>query len=142
MFPSVREQRFNEMEYALPAEAGPACFAAIRALVRDRFPDVQWPVEYRTLAADDVWLSPAYGRPTVTISVHEDAARPYEALFREAEAVFVAHDGRPHWGKVHWREAADLAPSFPHWEHFWRLRAETDPDGVFLNDHLRAVGGC
>lgn len=142
VFPSVREQRFNEMEYAVPAEAGPECFAEIRALMLRRFADVQWPVEYRTLAADDVWLSPAHGRPTVTISIHEDASRPYEELFRETEAVLVAYDGRPHWGKVHRRTAADLAPAFPHWDHFWRLRAETDPDGVFLNEHLRTLGGC
>jgi FAD/FMN-containing dehydrogenase len=142
VFPSVRDHRFNEMEYALPAEAGPVCFEAIRSLYRDRHPDVQWPVEYRTLAADDVWLSPAYGRATVAISVHEDAARPYAALFDDCEAVFLAHGGRPHWGKIHSRGAADLAPEYEHWEHFWRLRAELDPDGRFLNDYLRVIGGA
>jgi FAD/FMN-containing dehydrogenase len=141
VFPSIREQRFNEMEYAVPAAAGPACFAEIRAVLRSRHPDVQWPVEYRTLAADDVWLSPAYERATVTISVHEDAARPYDALFRDCEAVFRAHDGRPHWGKVHFRGAADLAPCYPRWRDFWAARARVDPGGRFLNDHLRSLGG-
>jgi FAD/FMN-containing dehydrogenase len=141
VFPSVRDHRFNEMEYAVPAEAGPDCFAAIRALYRDRHPDVQWPVEYRTIAGDDVWLSPAYGRATVAISVHEDAARPYEQLFDDCEAVFLAHGGRPHWGKIHSRVAADLAPEYERWDHFWRLRAELDPEGRFLNAHLRAIGG-
>jgi FAD/FMN-containing dehydrogenase len=141
VFPSVREHRFSEMEYAVPAECGPACFAEIRALMHRKHPDVQWPVEYRTLAGDDVWLSPAYGRDTVTISIHEDAAHDAGALFCDCEDVFRAFDGRPHWGKLHSRAAADLAPAYERWDHFWRLRAELDPDGRFLNDHLRRVGG-
>ena len=141
IFPTVREQRFNEMEYAIPAEAGPKCFDEIRTLYLERHPQVQWPVEYRTLAADDVWLSPAYERDSVTISVHEDASRPYERLFADCEAVFRAYDGRPHWGKLHSMRAAELAPQYAHWDHFWRLRAELDPDGRFLNTYLRELGG-
>ncbi|MDZ4826175.1 MAG: D-arabinono-1,4-lactone oxidase [Actinomycetota bacterium] len=141
VFPSVREAKFNEMEYSIPADAGIACFTEIRALMQECYPDVQWPVEYRTLAADTVWLSPALGRPTVTISIHEDASRPYDALFGDCEAVFRAYDGRPHWGKVHNRTAADLAPTYERWDDFWRTRAAFDPDGRFLNDHLRTVGG-
>ena len=68
---SVRDERHTEMEYGVPAERGPACFAEIRELVLSRFPDV-WPVEYRTLGQDDLWISVASGRPTVTISVHQD----------------------------------------------------------------------
>jgi FAD/FMN-containing dehydrogenase len=141
VFPSVRDHRFNEMEYAVPADAGPACFAEIRRLIHDRYDALQWPVEYRTLAADDVWLSPAYGRETVAISVHEDAQRPYAALFADCEAVFRDHGGRPHWGKLHCLGAAELAVEYEHWDHFWRLRAELDPEGRFLNDHLRRLGG-
>ena len=141
IFPTVREHRFTEMEYAVPAECGPSCFGEIRALLHRKYPELQWPVEYRTLAADDVWLSPAYGRDSVTISIHEDAARDASALFRDCEQVFRAYDGRPHWGKMHCCTAADLAPAYERWEHFWRLRAELDPEGRFLNDHLRTVGG-
>lgn len=142
VFPSVREMRFNEMEYAVPAEAGVECFSEIHTLMRRKYPDVQWPVEYRTLAADEVWLSPAYGRATVTISIHEDASLPFEPLFRDCEAIFRAYDGRPHWGKIHWRTAADLAPAFARWDDFWTARARVDPAGIFLNDHLRAIGNC
>ncbi len=141
VFPSVREAKFNEMEYSVPADAGVECFTEIRSLMQDRYPDVQWPVEYRTLAADAVWLSPAHGRPTVTISIHEDASRPFDALFGDCEAVFRAYEGRPHWGKVHTRTAADLAPTYERWDDFWRTRAAFDPEGRFLNAHLRTLGG-
>ena len=103
-------------------------------------PELQWPIEYRTVAGDDVWLSPDYGRATVTISVHEDAAKPYAPLFKDCEAVFRAYGGRPHWGKIHSAAGAELAPHYEHWDHFWRLRAELDPDGRFLNSHLRTLG--
>ncbi|MBV9523028.1 MAG: FAD-binding protein [Alphaproteobacteria bacterium] len=68
IFPSIRNRRFNEMEFAVPAEAGPACFREIRALMQDRYPEIDtWPIEYRTQAADAIFLSPAYGRASVAI---------------------------------------------------------------------------
>ena len=55
--------------------------------------------------------------------------------------MFRAYDGRPHWGKIHGARAADLASEYEHWDHFWRLRAELDPEGRFLNEHLRTISG-
>lgn len=129
----------SEMEYAVARDDGPACLAAIRELLRRDFPDMAFPVEYRTLGADDVWLSVAYERPTVTISVHMDAAEDDEPLFRACEEVFASFDGRPHWGKVHYRSGADMAALHARWADWWRVRDTVDPDGVFLNDHLRAL---
>ena len=100
IFPSERNVKFNETEFALPAAAGPACIREIRALMQARHGDVQWPLEYRTLAADEIPLSPAQGRATVTISVHEAAERPYQPFFADVEAVFRNHRGRPHWGST------------------------------------------
>jgi len=129
----------TEMEYAVPREQGPACLAAIRDLLRGDFPDMGWPIEYRTLAPDDVWLSVAYQRPTVTISVHVDAREDDEPLFRACEEVFSSFAGRPHWGKVHHRSGRDLRDLHPRWDDWWRVRDALDPSGVFLNDHLRAL---
>ena len=41
------------------------------------------------------------------------------------------YDGRPHWGKMHFQAAADLAPRYPRWDEFQALRARVDPDGRF-----------
>jgi hypothetical protein len=54
----VRNRRFNEIEYSLPAEEGPSCLLELRDLMKNEHPDVTWPLEYRTVAADDIWLSP------------------------------------------------------------------------------------
>jgi FAD/FMN-containing dehydrogenase len=142
IFPSQRDLRFNEMEYAVPAASGPACFAAVRERMRTRHADVLWPVEYRTVAADDGWLSPMHGRDSVAISIHQDAALPCDAFFADVEPVFREHGGRPHWGKIHNLGARELAPLYPMWERFLATRRRLDPNGVFLNDHLRELFGA
>jgi L-gulonolactone oxidase len=93
-------------------------------------------VEYRTLAADDVWLSTAYQRPTVTISVHQDVHEDDEPYFRACEEIFLGYSGRPHWGKVHYLGAAQLSRAHPRWTDWWQVRDRVDPHGVFMNDYL------
>ena len=139
IFPSVRARKFNEMEYAVPAAAGPDCFFALRRLMRQRHPDVAWPIEYRTLAPDDAMLSPAQFRPSVTLSIHQAAELPHEAFFRDAEAIFRAAGGRPHWGKVHYLTARDLAALYPDYDRFRALRRAFDPKGRFMNGYLRTL---
>lgn len=140
VFPTVRGNKHTEMEYSVPAEAGPACFMRIRELMHTRFPDVEWPTEYRTVAADQGWISPARGRSTVTISIHQGIGKAYEAFFRASEAIFREHSGRPHWGKVHNLSARELAPEHPDtWDRFWAVQRTLDPKGQFLNHHLRRI---
>jgi FAD/FMN-containing dehydrogenase len=136
VLPNHRPHRHTEMEYSVPAERGLDCLTELRALIRTRFGEVRWPVEYRTLAADDVWLSTAHERDTVTISVHQDVRDDEEPYFRACEAVFLNHHGRPHWGKVHYLDATRLAERYACWARWWAVRDAVDPDGRFLNPHL------
>ncbi len=138
VLPNHRPHRHTEMEYAIPSRHGPECLAAIRALIRREFPDLRWPVEYRTLATDDVWLSPAYGRATVTISVHQDVREDEQRYFRACEEIFLHYEGRPHWGKVHYLAGRRLESLYPCWSRWWAVRDAVDPEGTFLNDYLRA----
>lgn len=139
VLPSERNARFNEMEYAVPAARGPDCLREVRALMRTRHRDVTWAVEYRTLRADAIPLSPAHGRETVTISIHQAAGLPHEPFFADAEAVFRNHHGRPHWGKCHNLRARDLRDAYPRWADFAAARARLDPAGRFLNPYLRGL---
>lgn len=139
VLPNHRTWPHTEMEYSVPLEAGPACLQAIRELLRNEFPAMEWPVEYRSLAADDVWLSTAYQRPTVTISLHQGVEVDDEPMFRAAEEVFRRFDGRPHWGKVNYLSGDELAAIHPRWTDWWTVRDRYDPDGVFLNDYLRSI---
>jgi len=139
VFPSHRPHRHTEMEYAVPLDRARACFVEIRELIQRDFPDVTMPIEYRTLAADDVWLSVANGRDTVTISAHQDIEKDDTAYFQACEKIFLAYEGRPHWGKVNYLDGAQLEACHANWHDWWRVRNEVDPGGVFLNDYLRSI---
>ena len=136
VLPNQRLDPHTEMEYSIATERGPSCVAEIKNLLSSNHPDVLWPIEYRTVAADNVWLSPARGRATVTVSIHEDVERDETAYYKDAETVFRAHGGRPHWGKVHYLSGEDLAADYDNWQDWWRVRDEVDPTGVLLNDVL------
>jgi FAD/FMN-containing dehydrogenase len=139
IFPTVRENRFNEMEYSVPAEQGVECFLAIRELMRQKHTSVTWPVEYRTQAADDIFISPAAGRATVAISIHQAALLPHAEFFADAEPIFRRHGGRPHWGKMHSLSCQQIEPLYPDWGRFQAVRARFDPGGRFLNPYLRRL---
>lgn len=139
VLPSHRPWPHTEMEYSVPLDAGPTVMAAIRTLVMTEFADMPWAIEYRTVAADEVWLSTAYRRPTVTISLHHDVAADEEPFYRRAEQIFAAHDGRPHWGKVNHLDGGQLGALHERWNDWWRARDQLDPGGTFLNPYLRSI---
>ena len=138
VLPNHRPDRHTEMESAVPLDRSLECLDEIRQLILAEFPDLRWPVEYRTLAADDVLLSQAYERDTATISVHQGIDVSDKPLFEACEQVFRRYDGRPHWGKVHYFDADALAAAHPRWTDWWQRRNAIDPNGVFLNDTLQS----
>ncbi len=127
------------MEFAVPAADGPQRFLEIRELMLGKHRDVTWSVEYRTLAADDIWLSPAYERAAVAISVHQAAELPYNPFFADAEAVFRNHRGRPHWAKIHSHGAKELRALYPMWDRFQAVRDALDPGRRFVTPYLRSL---
>src|SRR5699024_53321 len=141
VFASSRRVRFREMEYAVPVAELPGVLERIERLLADTGLRIGFPVEVRFAAADDVWLSTAYGRETAYVAVHmfwKQARAPY---FRGVEEIMRSVDGRPHWGKLHGRTARDLRPAYPRFDDFRAVRDEYDPDRVFGNDYLARVLG-
>jgi FAD/FMN-containing dehydrogenase len=135
-----RSLKFDEMEYALPAEAGPECFQEVRKRVKARHrKSVGWRVLYRTVAADDAYLSPAYQRDSVTISLHQNASLPFWEYFKDIEPIFLDYGGRPHWAKKHTLRAEQLSRLYPMWDRFLEIRRRVDPEGVFLTPYLRKL---
>ena len=140
IIPSVRENKFHEMEYAIPAEAGPECFARVRErFLAKHAASVQWPVEYRTVAADDAMLSPHGGRASVTISLHQAAHLPYREFFEDIQPIFWEYGGRSHWGKFNTMDRAQLSAVYPEWDAFGAIRERMDPGGRFLSPYLASL---
>jgi L-gulonolactone oxidase len=130
------------MEYAVPRAALPEAFDGLRAAAARHAADVTFPVEVRVAGADDVPLSTASGRDSAYLAVHVYRGRPFEAWFAAVESVMTALGGRPHWGKLHTRTAAQLAASYPEFGAFVALRDRLDPAGLFHNAHLERILGA
>ncbi len=143
VFPHVRIVRFREMEYTVPAAAGPACVREILRTVREQKIPVCFPLEYRYVKADDIWLSMFEGQDGCSISVHQFGDIDYKAYFAQIEPIFWKYQGRPHWGKIHTLDAPRLAALYPkHWQDFQEVRRTLDPQGRLLNPHLKQIFGA
>jgi FAD-linked oxidoreductase len=138
---TARSVRANEMEYAVPAAQGPEAIRAIARYVRRQQTPVLFPIEYRYVAADDIPLSPFYGRDSAVLSVHQDARVSHEPYFRDVERLLRDMGGRPHWGKLHSLGADELEPLYPEWGLFQRVRRRLDPEGKLMTPYLRRVLG-
>ena len=141
VFVTPRRVRFAESEYAVPRESLGHVIAELRRAV-PRLPDpVMFPVEVRVAAADDIWLSTAYGRESAYVAIHQYAGLPYRAYFDRFESIVAEVAGRPHWGKLHSLDAERLRPLYPRYDEFRRVRAEVDPEARFGNPYLTRVLG-
>lgn len=140
VIPEQRDLKFDEMEYMIPAGAFRDCFQEVRERIKERHRQyVGWRVLCRTVAADDGFLSPFYGRDTMTIALLQNNTLPHEEYFADMEPILRSYEGRPHWGKKHTLKADDLRPLYPMWDRFQEVRERLDPEGLFLNDYLREI---
>jgi FAD-linked oxidoreductase len=142
VFCTARRVRFVEMEYEIPREALPEALSALPRIIEELPFKVQFPVEVRFTGPDDVWMSHGYGRESAYIAIHQYAGQPYEPYFRAFEAVCAPLGGRPHWGKMHFRDAESLRPAYPHFDDFLGVRDKLDPARVFTNSYLDRVLGA
>ncbi|TPG41108.1 FAD-binding protein [Sphingomonas koreensis] len=139
IFPSDRTVRFEEMEYELPKDAGMAALREVLHWIRAKKLPVAFPFEYRLVAGDDIWMSPMNRGDCVSISMHQFHKMPWRALFAEAEAIFRAHGGRPHWAKRHTLTRDDVDALYPMAGRYRAVRRAHDPAGKFLNPHLEGL---
>ncbi|WP_020524565.1 D-arabinono-1,4-lactone oxidase [Catelliglobosispora koreensis] len=141
VFTTMRKVRFREMEYALPRSVIPAVLRDIDSLIKARGWRISFPLEVRAAAPDDLWLSTAYGRETGYIAVHRYFKEDHYEYFQAVEQIFRAYEGRPHWGKIHYQDAASLSKLYPRFGDFVAVRDKLDPNRLFSNDYLNRVLG-
>ncbi|MGB6458000.1 MAG: D-arabinono-1,4-lactone oxidase [Streptosporangiaceae bacterium] len=141
VFTSPRRVRFKEQEYAIPRAALSDVLGEVRALFQRRDWRISFPIEVRVTPPDDVWLSTAYGRDSAYVAIHVFHSAPHEQYFTDVEAVMTSVGGRPHWGKMHTRDADYLAGSYPRMAEFLAVRDLLDSERRFGNEYLRRVLG-
>lgn len=142
VFTTERRVVFREMEYAVPREAGLTALSECRAAFERSGLTVSFPVEIRVAPADDVAMSTSYARDSFYLAFHTHRGADHSAYFALMESILRAHEGRPHWGKLHSLQAEDLAPLYPRFTDFTTLRDRLDPDRVFTNPYLDRVLGA
>lgn len=141
VFASPRLVHFHEMEYSIPRAAAVPALRELRSFIDRSGLRISFPVEVRFTAADDIPLSTAYGGERCYIAVHVYRGMLWEQYFRGVESIMRAAGGRPHWGKMHYRTADDLAPAYPEWDRFQAVRRRLDPEGRFANAYTDRVLG-
>ena len=130
-----------QTEYFVDRRRAPGALAAVRALGEFIAPHLLI-TELRTVAADELWLSPAMGRPSLAIHFtwkNESAA--VARLAPQIEAALAPFDARPHWGKVNTMNAVNIAPLYPRLPEFQALAERMDPQHRFRNAYLERVLG-
>jgi len=141
VFTSSRSVVFREMEYAVPRESGLEALQEVRRWIDASGINISFPIEVRTTPADDIALSTSSGRDSMYLAFHMNPQTDHVPYFQGVEDILRSYDGRPHWGKLNTRTAADLAPSYPRWDEFQAVRDRFDPDRLFSNTYLRRVLG-
>jgi len=141
IFVANRDVRFREMEYAIPRENVPEALRAIQRVVADNGWKISFPVEVRVAAPDDNWLSTAHGRESGYIAVHKYYREDPTAYFEAVEEIMIGFGGRPHWGKMNYRDAESLRTVYPRFDDFLAVRNELDPSRLFANEYLDRVLG-
>jgi xylitol oxidase len=131
-----------QSEFLVPRRNAVAAIAAMRDLAGQVAPLLQV-CELRTVASDDLWLSPAFETDVLGIHFTWQPDQPgVERLLPVIERALEPLDARPHWGKLFTLDgAAERMPRlYRRWDDFVALRRRLDPRGVFGNDFLSRLG--
>ena len=139
IYPMVYDPNFHELEYFVPLELGPDALSAMRELMLRSLPDSIFPLEVRTVGPDDAYLSPNYKTATTVISVSGQPGTDYWDYLRSVDGLLSEFSARVHWGKLHFLTPERLHALYPEADAFIEARRAVDPEGMFLNDHLREL---
>lgn len=141
VFISPRRVRFCEAEFALPREAAQDAISELQKWIARTDELISFPIEVRFAASDDIWMSTGYQRDNVYIALHQYQRKDFAKYFAATQDIFIAHEGRPHWGKMHSLGAEYFESVYPKFNEFVAVRNELDPNRRFSNAYLDRVLG-
>ncbi|MDQ1075619.1 MULTISPECIES: D-arabinono-1,4-lactone oxidase [Microbacterium] len=130
-----------QSEYFVPFSSAREALAAVRAIA-PAFDAHLLVTELRTVAADELWLSPAYQRDVLAIHfTWRNDTEGVLGVLPRIEAALAPFDVRPHWGKAFTMPGDAVRATLPRADDFLATAREADPRGVFRNDFLRRTLG-
>lgn len=142
VFPKPRGVVFDESEYFIRYEDFPKAITAINDALLDDTKGSHFPIEVRTIKGEAGFLSPTQGCDCVVLSFHVYRGIDSRPYFDWVKTFMQPWSGRPHWGKVLKLDHHELAKLYPDLPKFMAIRAQYDPNGVFLNTwlHQKFIG--
>lgn len=129
----------QETEYAIPVDRAARAIDETRRKVLKADYRVNFPLEVRFVAADDIPMSPANGRDSCYIGPYVAGLPWARDYFAEFEEFIGDYQGRPHWGKSFTRTHQELRSLYPAYDAFNRQRLSCDPHGLFRNRFVDRV---
>ncbi|MFJ7735738.1 D-arabinono-1,4-lactone oxidase [Lysinibacillus sp. NPDC097287] len=139
IYPSPRSVKFQESEYAIPLTQFEACMEEIHDTFTSGAFNVHFPLECRTTAGEAGFLSPTQGEESAFIAFHMYKGMSEEPYFKWVHTMMKKYNGRPHWGKQNHLSAGYVRELYPNVEEFLALRAQYDPDDVFMTNYLKKL---
>lgn len=131
--------RHQETEYAIERSRAAEAVERTRQMIERAGYRVNFPLEVRFVAADDVPMSPAHGRDSCYVGAYVSSLEWAPAYFAEFQALMQDFGGRPHWGKSFDRTANELRALYPTYDEFAELRRNCDPQDIFRNQFVDRV---
>jgi|EP00945_MAST-04E_sp_MAST-4E-sp1_P005862 L-gulono-1,4-lactone dehydrogenase len=105
-------------------------------------------LRYAARTENEPWMSPMYPGAIAVLSnivlgsaTKTGPSEIFDAYAKGLERIATKYGGRPHWGKMNWATAKDIAPVYQQLDSFKTLRKQLDPDGMFVNDYLKRILG-
>jgi xylitol oxidase len=125
-----------QSEFFVPRQDAVKAILAVETLSEKISPHLMI-TEIRAIAADDLWMSPAYRQDSVAIHFTWQQDWPaVRALLPDIEKALAPFGVRPHWGKLFTMAPAELRARYQRLPEFVSLAKKFDPQGKFRNDFL------
>ena len=129
-----------QSEFFVDRKDAAAALAALHP-IRAQIQPLLLVTELRTIAADEIWLSEAYGRDS--LAIHFTWKPDYEGVSEflpTLEKTLSPFKARPHWGKLFTAASFNFAELYPKFGEWITYRAGLDPERKFINAQLSAWG--
>jgi L-gulonolactone oxidase len=130
-----------EAEWAFDVTDAKPLLREYRRLLPDGGHSYNFIQELRFSKADELWLSPAYQRDTIWLSLYNIDRKNWPAQLAKFEAFARAYGGRPHWGKEATIDREYLRGQYARLDEFAALAARYDPERKFRNAWLDSILG-
>ncbi len=125
-----------QSEYFVPRDRAVEAIQAVNALHREITPLLHI-TEIRSIKADALWMSPAYGRDSVALHfTWKPLGNQLNPVLKHIESALQPFGVRPHWGKVFHIQPTDVQAQYERLSDFQALRERYDPQGKFMNRFL------